>query len=426
MPRRQFLPTATIVALLFVALATPTMFLFLSSTAAVVGAQEQRPKVSFDRPERDSETAPNSRPTSRRASSARPSGKQVAKTALPQKPSGKMEFVPDESASRSARSTATARSAANSVARRNAADQSAKVAVTPTKSPAGLRSKNSRVVPPTAPSVAPVVIEEPIQVAKELIIPAPQSQATPESIVAPEPVTEPELVAETDAMPEPDVEVAAPPAPPVQLSERPEVPIPLFELPIVRQSPRPSRTLDDEISEAKPAPAARSVRDVVQLELDDNDLADNDAEENMELADVAEGSQQSPPRTAEPTSVFEIQTIAAQQQPEESPATNAAGEVEAEVAAPKGDVLAELKPISSIEIRKAVQVPQLAESENQQLNQPADQARAYLRDLKRPAFTFWPVYRDPWTANRDSYAFHHNPLWFKIPTSNAADAAGDI
>ena len=34
---------------------------------------------------------------------------------------------------------------------------------------------------------------------------------------------------------------------------------------------------------------------------------------------------------------------------------------------------------------------------------------------KRKPLNFLPIYREPWLANRDSYAFHHNPLWFEDP-----------
>ena len=104
-----------------------------------------------------------------------------------------------------------------------------------------------------------------------------------------------------------------------------------------------------------------------------------------------------------------------QEKPEAKPVTNAVDEMEDVVAPPKDDVLAELihNPVRSIEIRKAVQLPPVAKVEDQKLLEPADQARAYLRN--RPSFKFWPVYREPWVGNRDSYAFHHNPLWFEDP-----------
>ena len=262
----------------------------------------------------------------------------------------------------------------------------------------------------------------------------------PELIAESEPETEePELVSEPEW--ESDVVVAAPSELPINFGERSKRLTPEFERPIVRRSQPVSPTLDDEIDEDDEVPQpARSVRDVVQLGFEDNDLAEDDADENMELVEVEEPTKsvnrlprfvepipvleiqtvdsEDPMQTVEPDDQpmrLEIQTIAAQEVPEKSQVTNAPHEIEPEVAPPSDEVLAELKPVRSIEIRKAIQIPALADMDNPQLREPPDQAQAYLRKLKRQPYKFWPVYRDPWVANRDSYAFHHNPLWFEDP-----------
>lgn len=80
---------------------------------------------------------------------------------------------------------------------------------------------------------------------------------------------------------------------------------------------------------------------------------------------------------------------------------------------PSQEVMAELRSVRTIDIRQAVQIPQLGNNENPALNQPRDQALAILRN--RTPRTIWPIYRDPWTACRDSYPFYHQPLWFEDP-----------
>ena len=135
----------------------------------------------------------------------------------------------------------------------------------------------------------------------------------------------------------------------------------------------------------------------------------------MELAAQEKPAADLPETFVEPQEVGEIPSVAASKNLDEPPAANAATDALVEVALPSDAVLAELKlnPIHSIEIRKAVEVPPLLETENPQLREPADQARAVVRN--RPPFRFWPVDREPWTASRDSFAFHHHPLWFETP-----------
>ena len=181
------------------------------------------------------------------------------------------------------------------------------------------------------------------------------------------------------------------------------------------------RTLDEDepLQESPPAPAGR---DVVRLFFEENsaeddadenmELAEREANEVMELAEPDQSAEELPEAFAESPPASEIQKVAAQEKPDDAKATVASDE---EVPGPSDEVLAELKrnPISSIEIRKAVEVPPLAAMEDPKLREPPDQALTMLR--KRPPFRFWPVYREPWTASRDSYAFHHNPLWFEDP-----------
>ncbi len=170
-----------------------------------------------------------------------------------------------------------------------------------------------------------------------------------------------------------------------------------------------------EIADDLDAPPARPRRAVVQLDFEEDDLNQNDPNESMELVDLDEPPKQLPPSNVVPAWNSEIQKVAAQEKPAESPVANAANDLEDEIAPPNEAVLAELKLIRSIDIRKVVDVPALAEGSDAKLREPPDLAKAHLRDLKRPLFKFWPVYRDPWVANRDSYVFHHNPLWFEDP-----------
>lgn len=224
---------------------------------------------------------------------------------------------------------------------------------------------------------------------------------------------------------EPEVVVNSRPVPPVEFSERPEPSLPDFELPAVsstRQQPKPEPSSDVIVGDAVPLNPAG--RDVVNLYFEEEstdedeatesmDLAEQETDEEMEFVETVKLPVERPRSIVESLPPPEIQSIAAQEKPEETNGATVAIAEEEDVPTPSAAILAELKPVRSIEIRKAVEVPALAEMENPQLHEPADQARAMLK--KRPPFKFWPVYRDPWTANRDSYAFHHNPLWFEDP-----------
>lgn len=222
---------------------------------------------------------------------------------------------------------------------------------------------------------------------------------------------------------EPEVLVRSQANPPAQFSERPEPTLPEFELPIARTPSRPTKMLDDELVVETETTSARPSRDAVQLFFEEDAPTDGDRDENMDfveresepvmkLAESDEPSEDSPEMLVEPMPSDERQVVAVEEQPNDPTTSDTAATVEGR--SPLSDViLAELKPVRSIEIRKAVEVPPLAEMDNPQLREPADLAGAMLR--KRTPFKFWPVYRDPWVANRDSFAFHHNPLWFEDP-----------
>ena len=502
MLRRQFSTAATIVVVLSVSLALPTLFVLLGSTGIPVAAQESGAMQTSMPPVQASASPKKSTSTARQPSNSR-SPVQQAKTAKPlTKPSGKMAFVPDSRAPRGAPSTANARPSANSVARRQPANQPSKIAVARPKPTATPRSNNSRMIAPAAP----VEVEEPIQIAQELEIPVRQPvkirepvktlelEPEDEAVAEIEPVEEMELVTETEPVAEmeldsePEAVVESQPVRPAQLSERPELPFEEeeFKQPIARRSARSSRMLDeptnaepmldepmfdDDVAEAaanrnverpivaaslppdrttgidsnfsqrsqvaaprtnEPAtlseiigspeiadelevPPARPRRAVVQLDFEENDLDQNDPNESMELVHRHASPKQRAPSKSVPARDSEIQNVAAQEKPAEPLVPNAANELEDEIAPPNEAILAELKLVRSIDIRRVVTVPVLAEGSDAKLREPPDLAKAHLRELKRSPFKFWPVYRDPWVANRDSYVFHHNPLWFEDP-----------
>lgn len=170
-----------------------------------------------------------------------------------------------------------------------------------------------------------------------------------------------------------------------------------------------------EIADELEVPPARPRRAVVQLDFDENNLDQNDANESMGLVDLDEPPKKRLPSKSVPARDFEIQNVAAQGKPAEPLVPNAANELEDEIAPPNEAILAELKLVRSIDIRRVVTVPVLAEGSDAKLREPPDLAKAHLRELKRSPYKFWPIYRDPWVANRDSYVFHHNPLWFEDP-----------
>lgn len=420
MSRRQLSPAATVVLILLVPLAIPALFVLLGPSTDPLRAQELGPKISFDQPLRTSESLTNSGSAGRGAVNARSRAKNVATSPL-QKPSGKMEFVPDSPAPRAHRPTAAARSAANSVARRQVPNQPAKVAITkPTPEVApSFKAPLIRTLPPPVPEqVAEPVVELVAEVGVESV-PVPAAKLT---LVAKKELEVPDR----EPAKEPEIVVSSQPDPPVEFSEMPEPPLPDFESSIVRTPQQPMRTLEEKVEvvigdEVSPNPAGR---DVVNLYFEEESSADDDAAERtalverepnevMEVVEPDQPLEKIPQAIVESTPASEIEIVAAQETLGGAKATTAAISQEEEVPVPSDAILAELKPVRSIEIRKAVEVPPLAEMDNPQLREPADQARAMLR--KRPPFKFWPVYRDPWVANRDSYEFHHNPLWFEDP-----------
>lgn len=414
MPRRQLSPAATVVFILLVPLVVSALFLLLGPSADRARAQELGPKQAFVPPSRTSEGSTNSGSATRRAANARARAKDSA-TATPQKPSEKMEFYTDSATPRTNRLPTPSRSAADTLVRRQAQNQSAKIAAT-------------RRSPQEAPRV-----EAPSISAPPAPVPEPAAKAIVERISEPAPTQ----VAKTDEEQEewgaprrelvevePEAVVRSQPEPPAQFSERPEPLLPDFEMPLIRAPQRPKKMLEEEVVVEEESTPASPSRDVVQLYFEEETPAEDDANESLDLVErepdeVMEFVEPAKPleklleTPIEPAPTSEIQNVAAQEKPDDGKPTNTAVAQTEEVPALSGEILAELKPIRSIEIRKAVEVPPLSEMDNPQLREPADQAGAMLR--KRPPFKFWPVYRDPWTANRDSFAFHHYPLWFEDP-----------
>lgn len=138
------------------------------------------------------------------------------------------------------------------------------------------------------------------------------------------------------------------------------------------------------------------------------------ADESLEF--MPDGVLNETVREREPES--KVVTTAARLQattPTTTPKVEAAPEIvdEPQDRGPSQEVMAELRSVRTIDIRRAVEIPQLGQNENPDLNQPRDQALALLRH--RTPRTIWPIYRDPWTACRDSYPFYHRPLWFEDP-----------
>lgn len=312
----------------------------------------------------------------------------------------------------------TARSAANSVARRSVPNQPANVATT-RPAPQAAPSFQAPLIKKLPPPVPELVAEPVVESVAEVEPPPTPLFAKPVQIVKKE-----LEVPDREPVEEPEVLVSSPPDPPAQFSEMPEPSLPDFERPIVHAPQRPPHTLEGEVVVGDEPSSAPAGRDVVNLYFEEEGSTEDDATERMDLVErvpneAMEFAEPDKPLEevlqafVESTPASEIENVAALETPGGEKATTAAVAQDEEVPVPSDEILAELKPIRSIEIRKAVEVPSLAEMDNPQLREPADQARAMLR--KRPPFKFWPVYRDPWVANRDSYAFHHNPLWFEDP-----------
>lgn len=147
------------------------------------------------------------------------------------------------------------------------------------------------------------------------------------------------------------------------------------------------RTLEEKVEvvigdEVSPNPAGR---DVVNLYFEEESSADDDAAERtalverepnevMEVVEPDQPLEKIPQAIVESTPASEIEIVAAQETLGGAKATTAAISQEEEVPVPSDAILAELKPVRSIEIRKAVEVPPLAEMDNPQLREPADQA----------------------------------------------------
>lgn len=415
MSRRQLSPVATVVVILLIPLAIPTLFVLLGPSADPLRAQELGPKLSFDQPLRTSESLTNSGSAGRGAVNARSRTKNLA-TSPPQKPSGKMAFVPDAPAPRSNHPSAVARSSANSIARRQVPDQPAKVATT-RRTPQAVPRSNTAPMK-TLPLPVPEQIAEPVA---ESVV-----EQRPAPVVKQVQIAKKELeVPEREPMEELEVVVSSQPDPPAEFSEMPEPSLPGLELPVAQMPKRTSHVLEGEVVIGDEPSLTPPGREVVNLYFEEEssdedgasesmDLVERESNELMEFAEPSKLAEETPQTLVESTPAFEVENVTAQEASGGTKATTVVlVQSEEEVQTPSDDVLAELKPVRSIEIRKAVEVPQMAEMDNPQLREPADQARAMLR--KRPPFKFWPVYRDPWVANRDSYAFHHNPLWFEDP-----------
>lgn len=402
--RRQFSPAATVAVILLIPLALPVLFVFLGPSADPVRAQEPGPKQPLVAPSRSSGSSTNSGTAGRRGVNARTGTNRVT-TVTPQKPSGKMGFVPDLPAPKSTHPIVPGRSAVSSVARRPMPDQPAKIAAAKPKSQAA-----PRVTVPSTTTQPPALLAPVADPVRELIV---EVDETPALVATKEldlPVSEP--------MEEPEVLVTAQPEPepPKQFSEMPDPSLPDFEMPIAHKKSRPAPMLEDDENEVviiqKEIPAARTGHNIVHLDFEETDT--DEANENMELVEPELLVKEIPESVVESITGSEIEHVAAQANDEEAKVAAAVPQEE-QVSGPSDDVMAELRlnPIRSIEIRKAVKVPPLGALENPKLREPADQALAVLR--KRPPYKFWPVYREPWTASRDSFAFHHNPLWFEDP-----------
>lgn len=406
MSHRKFSPATMVVAILLVPLAIPAIFLLLGPSGESLRAQEVAPKQSF---------ATQSQPTTSRPRTvnAKSLNKEVGGPL--QKPSGKMEFVPDSTISKSRQPSPSARPATTSVVRRPVQQQPSKYTAAQPKRPTPTRWKSK----PAAVEVLPPAVPEPIAEAPEEVLVQTESAEPNETptVVArrsfvpmeldlPEP--EPAAPPEPEAAAEPEVMVAEIVESPAEFGERPEPLLPEIERPIVQARPAPTKLLNDEDLELD-MPAPEPKRGVVNLYFEEEASTDEEVPESMDIADrkLEADDQAADPIFELPTG---IQVVTSQSKADDSVPAVAQ---EDEVLIPSADVLAELKPIGSIEIRKAVEIPQLAEMDNPKLREPADQARAMLR--KRPPFKYWPVYREPWSANRDSFAFHHQPLWFEDP-----------
>ena len=378
MARRQFTLSITACVLLLVPMVVPALFVLRVSPAAdQVVAQELAPKQAYLSGPRSAE-APMS------------SANQAA-TNQAAKPAGKMNFIPASPAPRDS-APSIPRAVANPVTRR-AVPQPPKYAVA-----AG--------AVPEAPRI--------------------QNRDT-------------RSVASRPAKPHPSAVASKTPlrAPVAQQSDLPQLPLEILESPVETQEPvvvstkkPPTRTLEEPTFE-EPLPEKGPGRGVVQLFFED-EPADEESNETM---DVDESPAPIPQRD-------EIRHVAAQEKTAPAKNTDDADERPKTRQELMADILEDLKPVRQIDLRQAVmlpkvevsdptmkkkkkklepneftalamQLPDLSEEDSKSIREPNDIAFAVMR--QRKPFNVFGIARDPWQANRDSYPFHHNPLWFEDP-----------
>ena len=77
------------------------------------------------------------------------------------------------------------------------------------------------------------------------------------------------------------------------------------------------------------------------------------------------------------------------------------------------NVLSDLRPVGEIDLLKAIELPPVATGDSPNLVQPQDQAQQFLSH--RTAVNFGATEWTPWQPDRDSYPFHHFPLYFEDP-----------
>lgn len=407
MARRSFSLGITAVVLLLI----PTLFVFkISPSAAPVGAQELRPKQEYVTGQGPAE-APRKSPN-------RLATNQAAK------PVGKMGFVPASPSSNQRTTVARPESVANPVARRAVA-QPPKYAVSADAAPEAPQTQT----PATRPVVSrPARTQSPLQ-------PTAVANQPPKQIPA----------SRQFERPQPAVE-------PLELPDETSEPV------IATSRSQPTRTLQkptlaepplDESKMEPPASEKRPSKGVVQLFFDD-EPAEGDSNETMEL-------DQPSIATTQPS---EILPVAAQGDTTQETARTSAAATAEEIAMQEktnkecekrnhiARILADLQPVTKIDLRDSVnlpefrettdegkvevkdetckplpppskmaalamQVPEIGKDDSGDFNKPTDIGLAML-SLRKP-FNVFAIARDPWQANRDSHPFYHNPLWFEDP-----------
>ena len=381
---RKFTLSVTACVLLLVPVVVPALFVLRISLAAdQVGAQELGPKQAYLSGPRPAE--------------APPSSANQAATNQSAKPAGKMSFIPASPTPRDSSPSAQQRSVANPLARR-AVPQPPKYAVAAGAAPDASRTQNRDARSVAARPAKP----QPSAVASKTPLRAPVSQQSDR---------------------------------PQQLFERLESPAETLE-PVIAATEKPlPRTLEEPTFE-EPLPEKGSGRGVVQLFFED-EPADEESNETM---DVDEAPATIPQRD-------EIRHVAAQG---DTAKAQEAGDSDDVKEMKKRElmkrklmtrILADLTPVGKIKLGDAVKLPKLpdpkdkdreedipepnemtalamrltnlGEDDSKNLVEPSDTALAMLR--LRKSFNVFAISRDPWQANRDSYPFHHNPLWFEDP-----------